>query len=210
MSVAISSSASAAPNDGFHYLICRGGAQMNPVIQPTDDSTQVLLNYFPAPFGWKRENNLLGGQCTWADRKVADDEPRTIRFDIPADVEVTTGWAPNAKAFFFPFQKPVKRTVSRTTKRVAIQLTNRFDGYDLKILRPNAVPGARPARQRSNVERQGERAYEAVATFDFSGQSYLTFSVKAVDGVFVANRIIKGAVTGDEINIDEGGKVEVR
>ncbi len=197
----LGSSASAAPDDGFHYLICKGGREMNPIIQPTDNSTQIILSFYSTPFGWNKESILGTSQCTWADRKVSDDEPRTIRFDIPADVEVTKSWAPNAKAFFFPFQKPATRTVSRTTKRVAIQILRKFDGYSLKLLRPNSAP-----RSRSRSQREG-RAYEAIATFDFTGQSYLTFSVQAVDGVFVANRIIKGAVTGDQINIDDGGQV---
>ncbi len=200
----VGGTASAKPGPGFYYLICRGGGPMNPIIQPLEESTRIIVNFRAAGAGWKKQASLQPGQCTWADRGLSAEEPTSINFDIPADIEETVSWGPNVKAFFFPFQKPVNKNVRRTTLRVAIQVMHEADGFSLKVLRLNAT--SRSPRQGAQ---QTGRAYEAITTFDFSGRSYLTFSVKNVDGVFVANRLIKGAVTGDDINVDTGGEVIV-
>lgn len=199
--------AAAAPDEGFYYLLCRGGTEMNPIIQPTEDSTQIILNFKPSSLAWKDAKALEIGECTWVDRKLTDNEPTKIRIDIPADIEATKTWSLNAKAFFFPFQKPVRGTVRRTTTRPAIQIMRESEGFTLKVLRPNASTNARPARGATAPSRSGPRAYEAIAAFEITTRSYFTFSVKADGDAFIVNRIIKGIVTGEEINVDDGSRV---
>lgn len=201
------SGAAAAPDEGFYYLLCRGGTGMNPIIQATEDSTQIILNFKPSPLRWKGNEALEAGQCTWVDRKLSDNEPRKIRIDIPADIEATKTWSLNAKAFFIPFQKPIKGTVNRTITRPAVQIMQAPFGFTLKVLRPNAATDARPARGEPVPSRSGVRAYEAIAAFEISNRSYFTFSVKADGDAFIVNRIIKDIVTGEAINVDDGSRV---
>lgn len=203
----LGSGAAAAPDEGFYYLLCRGGIGMNPIIQPTEDSTQIILNFKPSPLAWKNYNFLETGQCTWVDRKLSDNEPRKIRIDIPADIEATKTWSLNAKAFFIPFQKPIKGSVRRTITRPAVQIMQESEGFTLKVLRPNAATDARPARGEPVPSRSGVRAYEAIAAFEITRRSYFTFSVKADGDAFIVNRIIKGIVTGETINVDDGSPV---
>ncbi len=189
---------------GYHYLICRGGGSMSPIIQPLEQSTQIIVNFKAANSDWQKKPSLNPGECTWVDRKLSEEEPTSIKFDIPADIEQIRTWSPNAKAFFFPFQQPVNMRTTKKISRAAIKVRAMGSGFSLEILRPQT---GRPSR--SGEGRSG-RAYELMTSFDFSAGEYLTFSVKSENGSFQANRLIKGAVTGKTINVDDGGKVEVR
>lgn len=192
---AISGEASAAPDKGFYYLICRGGGAMNPIIQPQENSTQIIINFRASRAGWKAGPPPNPGECTWVDRALSSSEPKKLRFDIPADVEETNNWRANPAALFFPFQRPVKRNVNRKITRVAVQVRPRNSGFSLRLLRPNAGGQSRP--------------YQAITSLDFSQDDLLTFSVKSIDSVLVANRVTKGVVTGDAIDI-RSGDVQVR
>lgn len=204
--------ANARPDPGFKYLICRGGEQMNPIIQSQSNSTRIIVDFSAASNSWNERPDIAPGQCTWVDRAISIDEPRSINFEIPADINETTSWGPNLKAFFLPFQRPV--TVRRTTERTAIQVIHQTDGFLLKVMRPNttsgrerqrsdraAPQGTRRPAPRASDPRERAQAFETITTFDLSSQSYLTFSVKSENGMFVANRITKGVITGEVLRI---------
>ena len=183
----------ARPDPGFFYLICRGGERMNPIIQSQADSTRIFVNFVASSESWEAKPSLAPGECTWVDRAISDKESRTINFEIPADVKETISYSPNLTAFIFPFQKPVR--VTRTRERVAVQVVHQTDGFSLNVMRPKTPPGRVVARP--NVQ-----GFDTVAKLDLSSSSYVTFSVKNIDGVFVANRLTKGVITGEVLRVE--------
>lgn len=74
-----------ASSQTSYTLVCRGGGKMHFAYQPFSELSkqgQVWIKFEPGsqPAGAHSENvgALQAGQCSWRDRVLAADEPRTI------------------------------------------------------------------------------------------------------------------------------------
>ena len=167
--------AQAKPDPGYYYLICRGGKDLSLKIGASRNRTTIGLGFRPAPKGWKANGRKLQpGQCTWVDRALLPDEPKELRFTIPSDVNTSVNW----KSFLLPgSQAPTRRAP------VVVGVDSAEKGVSLRLLQVNSG-------------RRGP-AYTHIMTIDLSSDKYLTFSVKKLGKIFRANKVIKGAVTGE-------------
>lgn len=175
--IGVTGIAQARPDSGYEYLICRGGKNISLKIGASRNNTTIGLGFRSAPNGWKASGRQLQpGQCAWVDRALSPDEPRKLIFTVPSDVNTSVNW----KSFLLP-----GRPVSRTRAPVVVGVNSGEKGIRLKLLQVDA-------------SRRG-RDYTHIMTIDLSSDSHLTFSVKRQGNIFRANRVIRGAVTGEPL-----------
>lgn len=194
--VSLNTSAAAAPDEGYSYLICRGGPDIRPIIHATLGVMTITLPFKKGEKGWIESGGKLDpGQCVWPDRALNKFEPELANFQIPKSVNTETDWS----SFFLPARRFRKRVVTN----YAVQLSPIAQGVSIDILEP----------QDSDSTRQ----FEKVMEIRFSAREYFTLAVpkkyyskRKTRQSFEATRILQGAVSGETINLNDGGKVEVR
>lgn len=173
--IGVTSIAQARPDAGYEYLICRGGDSLALNIGAQRGNTTIGLGFRAGPNGWKAGGReLQPGQCTWVDRAMSWKEPRKLTFTVPSDVNTSVNW----KSFLIP-----GRPVSRRRAPVVIGVDSSVKGVSLRL-------------QQVEVSSRGHN-YTDIMTIDLSSDSYVTFSVKSLGNIFHANRVTRGAITGE-------------
>ncbi|MHA6332815.1 hypothetical protein ACXYL9_03955 [Qipengyuania sp. CAU 1752] len=192
----LSPSATGAPAEGYGYLICRGGSDIRPIMQAKLGVMNIFIPFKSGTRGWNESNGRLEpGQCVWPDRPLNRFEPNLAAFAIPRSVNTEIDWS----SFFLPLKRFRKRVVTD----YAVQVSPIEKGVSIDILEPQGPDSTRP--------------FENVMRIRFSENEYFTLAVKkdysstrSREKYFTASRILQGAVTGEAIKLNQGGKVEVR
>lgn len=192
--LALPMTAIAKPEPGYYYLICRGGTSIDLSVVPNNDSMNLWIAFDRGSARYQANSNTLRpGQCTWADRGLNPDEPTSAKFHIGAREKLSL----DLRAFLLPG----KNFVQKSTLPLALRMSSTSNGPIVEI--------------RDTVRGRSGR-FDTIMRFDFSSSApgYFTLSVKKVEvrgftPYFEVNRILKGAVTDDTINVDEPGNVRV-